>query len=1217
MNLIEHLFAHGAATPERAAFGFCETTSAPARELTWGALCERVAATAQALEQRGLAGRACLLLYPTELEFIVAFLACLAARVIPAPVSQGRSNNSSGERLRAIARDCQAAAILLPQRTHGAAWLDEMLAESPLQVVATEELQACDAPASWCPPALQSDDVAFLQYTSGSTGTPKGVVVTHGNLIANAEAVRVGFSIDATSRLVCWLPHYHDLGLIGNLLQTVVAGAYCLLIPPVSLVRNPIGWLQVISRHRATVSMAPNFAFGLCAARATPAAVQGLDLRSLKTLINAAEPVREDTMAAFSEAFAPAGFDPQAFRVAYGLAEATLVATSGHHRRGVSSLTVDRELLKAGRLVLCAPEAAHSRTLVSCGVPCGDIEVVIADPTTGEALPSGRIGEVWLRGTSICHGFWQREAESREVFGVTTRDGRGGCLRTGDLGTVVDGELYITGRSKELILVRGSNHYPQDIEHTAQQACEAFRATGGAAFLDDDEGSERLTIVQEIEHGAIKQPHYEEWAFRLRTRVFEEHGIAVADVVFVRPFSVPKTSSGKTQRRLCRDLLRSGRLERLNAAAAEDRSASARAALRDLASRRLNFRLMDERRAMSPLLILELGKRGLLGLERPEVEGGLGLSVAEALSVVEQAAAIDLSLANFITLQNALVIKALAEARPSHPILPRLASGRDLGAFAMTEPGAGSNVRGIRTVARPLGPDRWAIDGEKIWIGNAGWSSAMLVFAMRLDERGAPLGVSGFLVPSDAPGVHVQDEHLTMGLRSMVQNTVRLQGVIVTQDQLIGPLDRGMDVAQSAMRHARLYIAAGAVGGMRRAVQLMARYAARRNMASQRLLSLPAVNARVAHAACLAELGAVVVNAIATRLDAGERVADELYAAIKVIGPESLWHVLDDLVQLLGGRGYIESNQVPQMLRDARVLRIFEGPTETMQAFLGSAVRARPDAVLSFIAKDLRGGDAARALEQLLRDSEAAFRQLAPAHLGAAHLALGEVVTATVMAAALNAVAPAALRIDRGPACERLANALVDARARLTQALQGQAPTDPAILCALADGYAERLGEITAAPHEEITRLDELLRPATAEGLDGGTEPSDAHTPGAPQAPDTAPVEMPFSTPLPHDPHRASHAEAYAGQLRQLTHQIFGRPPTSDHIAFADIGLDSMSAAELAFEMDKATGLELEPTIFWLYPTIAKLSDHLAARAGEAKDDSPVPMAQEGSPALQ
>jgi hypothetical protein len=288
-----------------------------------------------------------------------------------------------------------------------------------------------------------------------------------------------------------------------------------------------------------------------------------------------------------------------------------------------------------------------------------------------------------------------------------------------------------------------------------------------------------------------------------------------------------------------------------------------------------------------------------------------------------------------------------------------------------------------------------------------------------------------------------------------------------------------------------------------------------------------------------------------------------------------------------------------------------------MHAFLGSAARARPDAVLSFIAKDLHGRDAAQTLDQLMSDSEAAFRQLAPAHLGAAHLALGEVVTATVMAAALNAVAPSALLIDRRPSCERLANALVDARDRLTQALQGQAPSDPAALCALADGYAERLGEITAAPHEEITRLDDLLLPAAAAGLNGGADPSDAPIPDAPQEPDTAPVGTPLSAALPHDPHRASHAEAYAGQLRQLTHQIFGRPPSSDHIAFADIGLDSMSAAELAFEMDKATGLELEPTIFWLYPTIAKLSDHLAARAGEAEDDSPVPIAQEGSPALQ
>lgn len=1195
-DLISILFRHGASCPDKVAFAYHETTTAAPSELTYTQLCRRVSALAAALKQRGLEGKPALLIYPTGLDFIVAFLACLASGVIAVPVSQGRPNKSGGDRLRAIARDCDAAAVLLPDSgPEFDPWASDALLASTtwIETSGMSEEASCVAVRH----RISPDDVAFLQYTSGSTGSPKGVVVSHRNLIANAHAVATGFSIDTGSRLVCWLPHYHDLGLIGNILQTVFAGAFCAVIPPASLARNPLGWLHLLTRHRATVSMAPNFAFAQCVSRMTESSLEGLDLSCLKVMINAAEPVRLETMQRFISAFAGSGFDPAAFRVAYGLAEATLLASSGWNRREPLAINVDRAALVAKSVVAVVETSDNNRRLVSSGVPCGDLHIAIVDPESREELSGPRVGEIWLKGSSVCQGFWRRPGDTEAVFGAMTSKGEGPYLRTGDLGCVINGELFVTGRLKEVVIVRGQNHYPQDIEHTVQSACAEFRPSGGAAFLSDDEGSDRLIVVQEIEQRALKLPRYAEWAESIRAAVVQEHGLSVADIVFVRPLTVPKTSSGKTQRRLCQEWYREGYLERLAPVAVSEPSERARfpdgdprgdaaAAcdwLRKLTAKRLNFRLMDERRAMSPFLVLELGNHGLLGLERPRSEEGAGFSLSQALHVIEQAAALDLSLANFLTLQNALVLKTLEKLPSAAALMRRFASGRALGAFALTEPAAGSNFRGIKTLARETRPGHWEITGEKIWIGNAGWSQSLLVFAMRTTCDGTPLGVSCFLVPSDAEGVHIAGEHLTMGLRSMVQNTVRLDRVQVDGTMVVGALDAGMDIAQAAMRHARLYIAASSVGGMRRAVQMMIRYAGRRDIGSQRLLQLPAVHRRITDAACQAEAVAAVVERLAQRLDVGRTVPDELYALCKIIGPETLWGILDDLAQTVGGRGYIESNLIPQMIRDARILRVFEGPTETLLTYLGSAVRAHAGGVLDFIETDLGDRRGASELLAIVQAADLRMKALAAPGLSAAHLALGKVVCCALMLSAMKRVDTTMLDVETSMV--GLSEDLQRAQRELTNWSQGGPSNDGASLLLMADLYERRFGPVTAYAHEEINSLDEMI--SGRAGLAQAEKELSTPSPTRAVEPAVAPTVRAEVVDV---------AQRFATQIREWVRQRFGAYPESDHIAFAEIGLDSVYAVELAEEMSQSTGLELDVTILWVFPTVAKLSSHLADR---------------------
>jgi acyl-CoA synthetase (AMP-forming)/AMP-acid ligase II/acyl carrier protein len=476
------------------------------------------------------------------------------------PCHLAKPGRSTWDRLIAIVQDSDAACILteeasVPKLT---GWFADSPELSALPMLSPRDLDADPSAIGWRRPS--ADTPAFLQYTSGSTGIPKGTVVTFGNLIANASVIGPHCGFDFDSIVACWLPPYHDLGLIGNILQSLLDGALCVLLPPVSLIQNPRRWLETISRYRATISMAPNFAYELCVRRVPPEKRKGLDLSSWRSAVNAAEPIRASTLTGFVEAYRDCGFRAETFRPVYGLAEATLMVSVGDLDGPARMLSVESGAVDAGRIIPAS--GAGSRLIVSSGKVRAPQQVAIVDPESRQPCAEGVIGEVWVSGPCVASGYWRRPEVTAQTFGARLADGRGPFLRTGDLGIVIDEELYITGRIKEVMIVRGRNIYPQDIEATVQRSHDALKPAGGAVFSIDREDGEAIVVVQEIERSWLATANRGELVARIRDAVFQEHEVAVAEVVLTKPETVPKTSAGKIQRVLCRDLYQRGELER-------------------------------------------------------------------------------------------------------------------------------------------------------------------------------------------------------------------------------------------------------------------------------------------------------------------------------------------------------------------------------------------------------------------------------------------------------------------------------------------------------------------------------------------------------------------------------------------------------------------------------------------------------------------------------
>src|SRR6185369_14888039 len=477
--------------PERTAYIFLHDGEVEADRRTYAGLDARASAIAARLLARGAEpGDRALLLFPPGLDFIDAFFGCLYAGVIAVPCYPPRPGRDQ-PRLKAILADAGARFALCTAAIAGK--LETLAADDPeiaALVVEPSPPDPLSRASTSRPPRTGEGEIAFLQYTSGSTATPKGVMVTHANLVFMERLIADVFEQGEESVVVGWLPVYHDMGLIGNVLQPLWLGGTCVLMAPVAFLRRPRRWLEAIFRYRATTSGGPSFAYELCAEKIAPEDRGGLDLSSWRVAFNGAEPVRAAALESFAAAFAPSGFRREAFQPCYGLAEATLLVSGVRRPGGPVLLDVAAAALEAGRVE--PTESGRRHSLVGCGAVPAEQPVAVVDPVTLRPCAAETVGELWVRGPGVAAGYWRRPEESHEIFGAVLEGETGTWLRTGDLGFLRGGELFVTGRLKDLIILRGRNHYPQDLELTAERSATGLAIGSNAAFSVEVEGEERL-----------------------------------------------------------------------------------------------------------------------------------------------------------------------------------------------------------------------------------------------------------------------------------------------------------------------------------------------------------------------------------------------------------------------------------------------------------------------------------------------------------------------------------------------------------------------------------------------------------------------------------------------------------------------------------------------------------------------------------------------------
>jgi acyl-CoA synthetase (AMP-forming)/AMP-acid ligase II len=562
-SLVHLLMARANQQPNQIAYTFLLDGEERSISVSYGELDRRARELGALLQGLKLTGERAILMYPSGLEFIIAFLGCLYAGVIAVPAYPPRKNQSL-ERLQAIVSDCQAKEVLTTTAIKNS--LETSISHYP-ELVPFNWLATDNLPIPFGSlanfPEVGLDTLAFLQYTSGSTGAAKGVMVSHGNLLHNQEMLRQAWQNTERSVYVSWLPLFHDMGLIGAVLQALYVGFPCVLLSPLDFLQKPARWLQAISHYGATISGSPNFAYDLCTHKVTPEQMENLDLRNWQVAFNGAEPVQAETIKAFSKKFASCGFREEVFYPCYGMAEATLFISGGQKERLPLLKTVDAEAL-ADNEVLPATGRA-TKTLVGCGRAWGDQIVWIVDPDTFQVCPAGQVGEIWVSGASVARGYWNHAEKTAETFHARIAlTGEGPFLRTGDLGMIDEwGELFIMGRLKDTLVIRGRNHYPQDIEHTVERSHPALRAGCGAAFTLEIEREEKLVIVQEVERTQIRKLNPDQVMANIREAIATRHGLQVYAIELIKPCSLPKTSSGKVQRSRCRAKFIEGTLERL------------------------------------------------------------------------------------------------------------------------------------------------------------------------------------------------------------------------------------------------------------------------------------------------------------------------------------------------------------------------------------------------------------------------------------------------------------------------------------------------------------------------------------------------------------------------------------------------------------------------------------------------------------------------------
>ncbi|MGB6166946.1 MAG: fatty acyl-AMP ligase [Geitlerinemataceae cyanobacterium] len=594
ITLVELLRDRAQRQADRIAYRFSIDGETQTISLSYGELDRRSRSIAAHLQSFCVPGERVLLLYPPGLEYVAAFLACLYAGVVAIPAYPPRPNRSLS-RLQSIVADSGASVALTTDEILPT--LERHWVNSPqlatLKWIATDLLGEAAA-AAWQPPDLDGDTLAFLQYTSGSTATPKGVRVTHGNLLHNLGGIYRSFRLSADSHVVSWLPMYHDMGLIGGVLEPLYGGFPVTLMSPLMFLQKPLRWLQAIAQYGATCSGGPNFAYDLCARKITPQQVAELDLSGWEVAFNGAEPISAAVLDRFARVLEPAGFRREAFYPCYGLAEATLFVSGGSTTAPPRLKTVRRQELEQHRVVsVNFADGENTRALVSCGGSLPDQHIAIVNPETLAPCVVGEVGEIWVCGASVADGYWQNPQSTKEIFraqlavpvgarveelqiGLPAMLANCSFLRTGDLGFLDEGELFVTGRLKDMMILNGRNYYPQDIEWTVEGSHPSIRSNCTVAFSVDLNGEEQPIVMAEVDRSYVRTQRVgkegmnatpdadgRELIQAIRRAVAREHDLQVHTALLLKPGSLPKTSSGKIQRRACRSNFLDGTLGQL------------------------------------------------------------------------------------------------------------------------------------------------------------------------------------------------------------------------------------------------------------------------------------------------------------------------------------------------------------------------------------------------------------------------------------------------------------------------------------------------------------------------------------------------------------------------------------------------------------------------------------------------------------------------------
>lgn len=659
--------------PDRRTYTFLAGAETEEARLSYEELDQKARKIACLLQGMGAAGERALLFYPPGLEYVAALYGCLYAGVVAVPAYPPRLNKSVS-RLSAIVDDAQATLALTT--TPILSKVERRMANVPglgsLRWLATDDLED-DLVTGWRDPAASSDTLAILQYTSGSTSAPKGVMLTHGNLLHQSGVLQLTLELSPRTRGLIWVPPFHDMGLFTGLLQPLYTDFPVMLVPPLAFVQNPLMWLEAISRHRVTFSGGPDFAYALCAQKIPPEQRKTLDLSSWGLAFNGAEPINVATLEQFEAAFGSCGFRREAFYPAYGLAEASLLVSGGKKAAPPIILSVQKKELENNLARKAHQEDRGSQRLVGCGEAARGQRLVIADPQSLMECRPNQVGEIWVSGPSVARGYWNRpEATRRDFSAYLAGTEEGPFLRTGDLGFVDDGELFVTGRLKDLLIIRGRNYYPQDIESVADQSHPMLRPKHSAAFTAHFEGEEQLVVVCEVERRYRKSLDADEAIRKIRRAVAEQYELQTHAVILARTGGVPKTSSGKIRRRTCKEMFLSGSLETLRTDILE---------VHDLASKEDGlYRGVPTEAAVADIWA------EVLDLERGDVRrdddffdiGGHSLAAAQVTTLINQRFGVELlPRALFDAPTIAGVVRAVEQAQAEAAQQPGLGSSAD------------------------------------------------------------------------------------------------------------------------------------------------------------------------------------------------------------------------------------------------------------------------------------------------------------------------------------------------------------------------------------------------------------------------------------------------------------------------------------------------------------------------------------------------------------